>query len=244
MRAMLLAAGYGTRLGDTAREVPKPMLDVGGRPLIAWVIANLVRHGYDELAINLHHHGEQIRDYVGDGSGLGLRGVRYFEEPRLLGTAGGTLNAREYVAATGPFVVHYGDVVTEHDLSELMRHHRQRAGEATILVHERPGSNSVAVLAADGRVTRFLERPEPEERSGVDSSWAFSGVCVLEPRALARLPAEGPSDLPADLFGPLAADGTLHAVRLSGPRVAVDSFERLETLREAVVAGEFGAHTG
>src|SRR2546430_2564313 len=116
MRAMVLAAGYGTRLGSLTSNTPKAMLDVAGRPLIEWILRHLASQGIDRVAVNVHHRGDLIRAHVGDGRGFGLCEVAWFEEPELLGTAGGVRNALDYLAEDGAFLVQYGDVVTDQDL--------------------------------------------------------------------------------------------------------------------------------
>jgi mannose-1-phosphate guanylyltransferase len=95
MKAMVLSAGYGTRLGDLTREIPKPMLDVNGHPILTYILANLKKHGFTEVAINLHFRPELIREYFGDGKNIGLR-LTYSYEPELLGTAGGVKNVQPF----------------------------------------------------------------------------------------------------------------------------------------------------
>jgi mannose-1-phosphate guanylyltransferase/phosphomannomutase len=99
----------------------------------------------------------------------------------------------------------------------------------------------VAVVEPDGRVSAFLERPSEAERRGVESAWAFSGLCVCSPGVIEAIPREGASDLPRDVFPRLVAEGRLFAQPLAGYRIAVDSPERLESLRNAVAAGRLGA---
>jgi NDP-sugar pyrophosphorylase family protein len=241
MRAMVLTAGYGTRLGELTREVPKPMLDAGGRPMVELILRHLVAQGVERVALNLHFMPEAIRSYFGDGSGVGLRELHYSVEDELLGTAGGVRNVADWLTADGDFVVSYGDVVTDQPIAPLIERHR---AAMTILVHERPRSNSVAVLSGDGRVTAFLERPTEEERRGIDSDYAFSGIAVCAPEVIDLIPAEGASDFPRDVFPQLVERGALYAVPLTGWRVAVDSPDRLERVREAVRSGRLGATSG
>lgn len=235
---MVLAAGRGTRLGQLTQNVPKPMLDVAGRPVIHWILSHLVSQGFGRLAVNLHYLGHLIREHVDNGQELGIDQIKYFDESVLLGTAGAVRNAGAFLIEEGCFLVQYGDVVTDQDLRALVKAHRSNPGLATMVVHQRANSNSIAVITDDGRVNEFLERPTESELSGVDSHWVFSGICVLEPAVLDRIPAEGPSDLPKDVFGSLVAERRMYAHRLTGFRVAVDSRARLERLREAVARGE------
>ena len=102
MKAMILSAGYGTRLGDLTREIPKPMLPLGDRPLLEYILRNLLRHGFDEVAVNLHFMPEAIRDYFGDGSAWNCRLI-YSHEAELLGTAGGVKNMAAFLGGRDPF---------------------------------------------------------------------------------------------------------------------------------------------
>ena len=89
MKAMVLCAGYGTRLGDLTREIPKPMLPLGDRPMLEYILCHLKRHGFDQVAVNLHFMPEVIQNHFADGARWGVR-LTYSHEPQLLGTAGGT----------------------------------------------------------------------------------------------------------------------------------------------------------
>jgi mannose-1-phosphate guanylyltransferase/phosphomannomutase len=240
MKAMVLCAGFGTRLGDLTREIPKPMLDLHGRPMLQYILANLRGHGFDEMGLNLHFMPESIRDYFGDGSQFGLQ-IEYSHEPQLLGTAGGTKNMESFLRGPDPFLVHYGDVVTNQDFTAMLDFHRRRKALGTLLVHQRARSNSIVSIDADGGIEGFLERPTEAERAGVTASWVFSGVTICEPELLDEIPAEQFCDFPRDIFVRLAASRRLFAFPLRGIRCAVDSPERLEEARRAAAAGDFRA---
>jgi NDP-sugar pyrophosphorylase family protein len=235
MKAMVLSAGFGTRLGDLTREIPKGMLMVGEYPILAWLIANLVRCGISDLAMNLHFQPEIIRSYFGDGSRFGVR-LRYSYEERLLGTAGGTGRLAEFFR-DGAFLVHYGDILTDQDLEGMRCFHAERKASITLLLHERQGSNSVVEMNDSQRVERFLERPSADERAGVTSSWVNSGVCICSPEVLDLIPAGRPVDFPRDVFPKLIAAGTVYGYPLTGYRCAIDSAERLAAARKAVTEG-------
>ena len=235
MRALVLSAGHGTRLGELTTHTPKPMLDVDGHPLLAIILANLRRQGIRDIAVNLHAHPEVIMSQLGDGTRLGVR-LHYVREHELLGTLGAAKNIEDYLADDGPFLLHYGDVVTDQDFSDLVALRADRGALVTILVHERRGSNSVATIGAGGMVTGFVERPSGADRGDLESNWAFSGVAVLDPSVLRTIP-RGVSDLPRDLLPSLASEGRLYAAPLTGYRCAVDSPTRLHALRADVEAG-------
>jgi NDP-sugar pyrophosphorylase family protein len=236
VRAIVLCAGYGTRLGQLTSEVPKPLLDAGGRPLVELILLHLRSQGIEDVAINLHFRPEAIPERLGDGATLGLR-IHYAHEERLLGTAGGAKNVEAFLAAEPELMIHYGDVVTNQDFRAMLAFHRAHDGSATVLVHRRSGSNSVVVAEEGGRVTQFLERPSEDERAGIASPLVHSGVCILDRDVLAVIPPTGEIDLPRDVFPGLVQQGRLFAYPLSGYRFAIDSATRLEDLREAVARG-------
>lgn len=233
---MVLAAGHGTRLGELTAETPKPMLDVCGQPLIERILHHLRRHRVEEVAINLHFQSERIRDHLGDGARLGLT-LRYSEEPALLGTAGGLLPHADFLSGSDPFLVQYGDILTDANLSAMIDTHRRTGAVATLMLHRRAGSNSMVQLAADGEIIEFLERPAQGERPAWSDVWVNSGICVCSPGLFDLIPRDRPADLPRDVFAPLAGSGRLFGVPLSGYRCAVDSPERLALLRNDVAAG-------
>jgi NDP-sugar pyrophosphorylase family protein len=232
----VLCAGYGTRLGDLTRDLPKPMLPLPEQPLLAFLLGHLRAQGFRDIALNLHFRPEMIRDWFGDGSRWGLR-LTYSLEDQLLGTAGGLKRLEAYFRPEETFLVQYGDVLTDQDLGDFVRHHRERRALATLLVHPRPRSNSVVSLDAEGRVVGFLERPSDAARQGVASPWVNSGLCICSPEILDHIPPGTPADLPRDIFARLVPTGRLYALPLSGYRCAIDSPERLAEAREAVVTG-------
>ena len=232
MKAMVLCAGLGTRLGELTAEIPKPMLDVGGRPILARILANLARHGFREVVINLHFQPQAIPAQFGDGAALGLR-ITYLHEPELLGTAGAVRNAARFLRGPEPILVHYGDVLTDQDLGAMAAFHRLKGAAATLLLHRRARSNSMVVLDPEQRVTALLERPDEAARARVATPWVNSGVYLLAPAALEAIP-EGPCDFPRQVFPGLIAGGAVFGFPLTGYRCAIDSPERLAQARADV----------
>ena len=158
MKALVLAAGYGTRLGDATRAVPKPMLPLAGKPLLDYTLRYLARFGFDRVALNLHVHPEIIRRYCGAGDAFGVR-IHYAYEKALLGTAGAVKNLEEYFKGEENFLVIYGDLLVDQDLSALVCAHEAAGATATLVVHRRHGSNSIVSMNGDCRITGFVERP-------------------------------------------------------------------------------------
>jgi len=232
MKAMVLSAGYGTRLGELTAEIPKPMLQVNGRPLLEYILVNLHRAGIDEVVINLHFKPELIRGHFGDGRPWRMK-LAYSEEAALLGTAGGLKNVEGYFVDQDDFLVHYGDIITDQDFRPMREFHRDRKALATLLVHERSRSNSIVTIDSENRIVNFLERPDDTARQGASSGWVNSGVCICSREVLSLIPVGTASDFPRDIFPRLVASRRFFAFPLSGYRVAVDSPDRLT---EAVLA--------
>lgn len=231
MRGLILCAGHGTRLGELTRECPKPLLNVAGKPIVARIVEHAIDCGIRDFVINLHFRPEAIPAALGDGSRFGAR-IRYVYEPSLLGGAG-TVRAFEELFRDGLTLVHYGDVLTDHDLGALVRAHEEKDAALTMLVHERAGSNSAAFVDGEGRVRRFVERPSvaPSAEPGECGPLVFSGICVVSARCVAALPERFPLDWPRDVFPRLVGEERVFAQRLAGFRVAVDSVERLDAAR-------------
>jgi NDP-sugar pyrophosphorylase family protein len=238
MKAMVLCAGYGTRLGDLTREIPKPMLPLGDRPMLEYILCHLKRQRFDEVAINLHFMPETIRNHFADGARWGLR-LTYSYESQLLGTAGGAKNMQAFFQGQGPFLLQYGDVVTNQDFAAMLRFHHDRKALATLLVHQRAKSNSALSIDASGCIERFLERPSDAQRDTVAGARVFSGITIFQPELLDLVPPNTVCDFPRDVFIPLAATRRLFAFPLTGQRVAVDSPERLAEARRAVAESLF-----
>lgn len=197
MKAMILAAGEGQRLRPLTERLPKPMLPIGGRPLLAYLVELLRAHGVRDIAVNLHHRPAAVSAYLGDGSRFGVR-VRYSWEERLLGSAGGVKRMEPFFEDE-PFFVLYGDVLTDLDLTALRTFHQERGGALTMALHrsERLGDCGVARLGEGQRVLEFVEKPPPGREP---SSWASAGLYVVEPAVLRHIPEGQPFDFGADLF--------------------------------------------
>lgn len=202
MKAMILAAGEGTRIRDiTDGEIPKPMVDLGQGPLLLHTVNQLVDFGVDEIVINLHHRGDTIRNFFGDE----WRGtpIYYSEEDDLLGTAGGVGEVRERFEDS--FILVYGDVLTDLDFEKFIDYHERKNSDATMLVYEEDDEHlvesSIIVTDQENEVQQFLEKPSRQEISEFEGEdfWTNAAVFVLEPEILELIP-EGFSDFSRDIF--------------------------------------------
>lgn len=237
MKAIVLCAGYGTRLGELTKDIPKPMLSINGRPLLEYIIANCRNSGYNEIAINLHFQPEMIRNFFGNGSRFGVR-ITYFYEEKLLGTAGSVKAMAQFVNGNQNFLVHYGDILTDYSLSDLYKAHSlQKSRFATILAHKRINSNSIIVVDQNLRITHFVERPSEEERKRYQSNLVNSGIAVLNRSVFDCIP-EGFADLPKDVYSKYVCEKEMYVVQLNTYRCAIDSPERYRSAEEAVLTGK------
>ena len=238
MRALVLCAGYGTRLGPLTKDMPKPMLPIAGKPLLAWTLQYLASWGFSDIAINLHYRPEAITSHFGDGSAFGVR-LHYSYEETPLGTAGAVKKLERFFAGEDDFLVLYGDLLIDQDLSALVRFHRSQRAFATLLLHQRAGSNSLVRMGQDGRITAFVERPSDAQCRELAYPWVNSGVQVLSRGVFPFLPPGKPADLPKDLYSPVVGKQRLFGFPLSGYRCAIDSIERYEEAQSAVLEGHY-----
>jgi len=188
MRAMIMAAGKGTRLRPLTELWPKPMAPIVNRPALHHILNLLRSHGFYEVVINLHHLPETIIDHFGDGSGVDVS-ITYSFEPVLLGTAGGVKNNADFLS-DGTFLVMSGDALTDIDLTGLIAAHREKGSIATLAVKEvaDPSLYGVVVADDDDRVVGFQEKPTLEEAR---SRLCNCGIYVFEPEILSQiLPGE------------------------------------------------------
>ncbi len=176
MKAMVLAAGLGTRLRPLTDILPKPLLPVAGRPLLEWNLLLLKRHGITEVIINLHHLGEQIVRALGDGARLGLR-LAYSHEPTLQGTGGGIKQAAPFLK-DGAFLVLNGDTLSDCDLTALIATHRASGALATLAVRDDPEAATWGPVALDaqGRILQINGKPPLAEPRAALPACMFAGI--------------------------------------------------------------------
>ena len=164
MRAMILAAGLGTRLRPLTDLMPKPMAPVLNVPVMEHIARLLAEHGFTEVIANLSYRPEAIRERFGDGSVAGIE-LSYSEEPEPLGTAGGVGKAREFLAESESFLVISGDALTDVDLSAMREAHEANDGIATLATKRVKDTTQfgVVITGEDGRIQGFQEKPDPAE---------------------------------------------------------------------------------
>ena len=189
MRAMVLAAGLGTRLRPITFDMPKPMVPVLNRPVMEHILRLLAKHGFEQTIANLYWFPDLIEEHFGDGSACGVS-LSYSREEALLGTSGGVRNAADFLG--DDFLVISGDALTDIDLSAMRAFHEGHDGIATLATKrvEDTTQFGVAITDADGRIGGFQEKPQPSEAL---SDLANCGIYMFRKEIFDFFPAPGTS---------------------------------------------------
>jgi mannose-1-phosphate guanylyltransferase len=185
LKAMIMAAGVGSRLMPLTSEVPKPMVPMANRPLMENIVQLLAEHNITEVIANLHYHADSIANYFGECPRPGMSMV-YSREEELMGTAGGVKRCQWFLDDT--FVVMSGDALTDVDLTGLVQEHKRKGALATIAVKEVDEVEQFGVVVSDtgGRITSFQEKPRREEAL---SNQVNTGIYIFEPEIFEYIPA-------------------------------------------------------
>ncbi|MFC2018286.1 NDP-sugar synthase [Chloroflexota bacterium] len=184
-------------------KTPKIMLPLAGKPLLEYIVKLLRFHNITEVAINLSHLSEVVIGWLGDGSKFGVH-ITYSREDSVLGTAGALTRLRGFFDDT--FVVIYGDVISDLDLSSLVEFHQAKSALASMALYEveDPGRCGIVEIDNESRILRFVEKPAPGTTS---SKLANAGIYVLEPEVIDYIPPETFYDFGYDLFPSLLSKG-------------------------------------
>src|SRR6185295_2731637 len=167
MRAIILSAGYGTRLWPLTEDRTKPALPILGKPLVGYVAEYIASYGFDDIVVNLHHRPESVRAALGDGSKFGVK-LHYVEEPVILGTSGALDNTREFFQDE-TFLAINGKIITDVDLRAALATHSKTNALATLVLLENTQRERFSIVQVDrGRITGFGGMPNansivPEE---------------------------------------------------------------------------------
>jgi len=207
MKAMVLAAGLGTRLRPLTYEITKPMVPVLDRPVMEHILDLIDRHCFDGVIANLHYFPETIREYFGQR-------ISYRFEEQLLGTAGGVRACAEFFGDQ-PFLVISGDALTDIDLTAFAARHREAGGIATLAVKQVPDTREYGVVLHDraGRITGFQEKPQPDEAL---SDLGNCGIYMFDPSIFDYFPDRPFVDWAKDVFPALLENDVpfhIHEVR-------------------------------
>ncbi|MDA0564551.1 mannose-1-phosphate guanyltransferase [Streptomonospora sp. S1-112] len=204
MKAVVMAGGEGTRLRPMTANQPKPLLPVVNRPIMEHVLRLLKRHGFDDTVVTVQFLATLIRNYFGDGEELGMN-LHYVAEEVPLGTAGSVKNAEEHLKGE-PFIVISGDALTDIDLTDMVRFHRENGAKVTIGLKRvaNPLEFGIIIVDDQGRIQRFLEKPTWGQ---VFSDTVNTGIYIMEPEVLDDVAEGEVVDWSSDVFPKLLKDG-------------------------------------
>lgn len=218
MKAMILAAGKGTRVRPLTYDLPKPMIPLLGKPVMAYLVEHLAKHGVSEIMVNVSYLHDKIEEYFGEGHQFGVQIGYSFEGytnddgevvPQPIGSAGGMKKIQEF----GGFfdettIVLCGDALIDLDLKSALFEHRRKGALASVITREVPwdkvSSYGVVVTDKDGRITQFQEKPSKEQAL---SNFISTGIYIFEPEVIDLIPSGQSFDIGSELFPLMAARG-------------------------------------
>lgn len=250
MKAMILAAGKGTRVQPLTYDLPKPMIPILGKPVMAYLVEHLAQHGVTDIMVNVSYLHEKIEEYFGEGHQFGVRIGYSFEGytndagevvPQPLGSAGGMKKIQEF----GGFfddttIVLCGDALIDLDLEAAVREHRSKGALATVITLEVPwdkvSSYGVVVSDADGRIRAFQEKPAQADAL---SNCVSTGIYIFEPAVLDLIPAGQPFDIGSELFPLLVERGLpFHAQKCQYNWIDIGSIKDYWEVLQSVLMGK------
>ena len=217
MKAMILAAGKGTRVRPITHTTPKPMIPILQKPVMEFLLELLKEHGFDQIMVNVSHLAEEIENYFRDGQRFGVHIAYSFEgrieDGQLIGEAMGSAGGIKRIQDFQPFfddtfIVLCGDALIDLDLTEAVKRHKAKGAMASLITKSVPmdqvSSYGVVVTDDDGKVLSFQEKPSVEEAA---SDMINTGIYIFEPQVLDFIPSGEAFDIGADLFPRLAEAG-------------------------------------
>jgi NDP-sugar pyrophosphorylase family protein len=254
MKAMILAAGFGTRLFPLTIDRTKPAIPFLGKPLVGYVAEYVAKFGFRDIVVNLHHQPESVQKALGDGSRFGVRINYTLEEPEILGTGGGLLNARHLFENETVLVVN-GKIITDIDISAAVETHKKSGALATMVLKENAKRERFTeIFTSDGQVTGFGNFPAPltadeirNPKSKIQNPLMFTGIYLLEPQVFEYIPPGVYSDIVTVFFRRAIEEGERVAAHVTDgkwfelstiPRYLDISLAMLNGSSEKIVKGE------
>ena len=235
MKAVILAGGKGTRMGQLTRDIPKPMLLIGGEPVLAHQIKLLRKYGIKEVIILVNHLKKSIIDYFEDESAFGVY-IDFFEEKEPLGTVGG-LKEIEYHLQED-FIVFYGDVMINMDLNRLIRYHQKKKSECTLVLHpnDHPYDSDLVELDNNGRITGFFAKPH--EAGKYYPNMVNAGAYLLTPAIFRFIEKGKKADFGRDIFPKISTEIEMYGYNTAEYLKDMGTPERLEEVEKDFRSGK------
>ncbi len=214
MKAIILAAGFGTRLFPLTIDRTKPAIPFLGKPLVGYVAENLARFGIKDIVVNLHHQPQSVQNALGDGSDFGVHIDYAIEHPEILGTAGALDNAREFLQ-NETFLIVNGKIITDIDIAAAIETHKRSGAIATMVLKANHKREKFTVVETEnGFVTRFGPHATPVSEAelrdlehAITTPLMFTGIHVVEPAIFELIPKGKYSDTVTDIYMPFIKNG-------------------------------------
>jgi NDP-sugar pyrophosphorylase family protein len=214
MKAMILAAGFGTRLFPLTIDRTKPAIPFLGKPLVGYVAEYIAKFGINEIVVNLHHQPQSVIEALGDGSDFGVHIHYTLEEPIILGTAGALDNAK-HLLQDEAFLIVNGKIISDIDISAAIATHRASGALATMVLKPNVKREKFTIVETEnGYVTRFGPHASPlteeeirDTQHEIETPLMFTGIHILEPRVFEYIPSGVFSDIVMDIYRPALARG-------------------------------------
>ena len=251
MKAMILAAGFGTRLFPLTIDRTKPAIPFLGKPLVGYVAEYVAKFGYKDIVVNLHHQPKSVMDALGDGSEFGVHIDYTLEEPAILGTAGALDNARDLLGDE-PFLIVNGKIVTDIDISAALETHKSTGAIATMVLKPNEKREKFTIVdTAGGFVTGFGDYAVPVTEEEIRDTehepftpLMFTGIHILDPRVFDYIPRGVYSDIVPSFYNPAIAKGEKIAAHVAdGNWFELSTIPRYLDISLAMMNGEM-LHTG
>jgi NDP-sugar pyrophosphorylase family protein len=206
MKAMILAAGFGTRLKPLTIGLPKPMFPVLNRPLLEHTLNFLSSQGIEDIIVNVHHLPEKIIEYFGDGTDFGVH-LEFSREEEILGTAGGLKKAQSFLEKE-TFLVMNSDVLADINFDSVFKFHKEKKSSLTLVVRrdDEPEKYRPIHLADDCRINRFVDASIKHSSTNIQRVM-FTGIQIMEPEIFSRIPANKFCGTTEDIFPTMIENG-------------------------------------
>jgi D,D-heptose 1,7-bisphosphate phosphatase len=235
LQAVILAGGKGTRLGTLTKDIPKPMIEVAGKPILLHQIELCKRYGITKIQLIVNHLYESIQDYFGDGSKFGVE-INYFIEPTALGTVGG-IKAIEAIL-TETFLVIYGDVLVNMNLDLLIKYHQNKKSDTTLVLHpnDHPFDSDLVDIDASDKITSFYSKPHQENT--YYRNLVNAGLYIFEPSILAHLEKDVKADFGKDIFPLLFSKINMYGYNTTEYLKDMGTPDRLDKVTNDLLSGK------
>ena len=218
--AVILAGGFGTRLRPLTNNIPKPLLAVSGQPLLKWTLDNLKKYSIKRVIFALHHHANKIKEYFGQNYN-GMK-IIYYIEKEPLGTAG--VFNHIFKDLKDDFLQVHGDILSDINIDEMIKLHEKEKTLCTIALVNVDDPTPFSSVALEGnKITKFVFKPKTEE---APSNLVYSGLSIINPKALSLIKNKNVADLDNDIFKKLVPNGEVVGYLHKGKWFPIDTIDK------------------